>query len=456
MTATPRIVVAGTGSGVGKTTVATGLMAALTRRGLRVAGFKVGPDYIDPSYHTLATGMPPRNLDAFLCGPELMTPLLAHGASGADIAVVEGVMGLFDGASGTPGLASTAHVATLLDAPVLLVVDAGGMARSVAAMVHGYATFDPALRIAGVVVNRLGSPRHAHLVREALAPLGIPVVGTLMRDAGLDTPSRHLGLVPAGERGQRARTTVDALGTAVGNALDLDLVQALARAAPLLASTPWTPPAAVGSSARIAVAAGPAFTFTYTEHIELLTAAGGDVVPFDPLHDEQLPDGTDALYLGGGFPEVHSAELAANVALRAAVAAHAAAGRPIIAECGGLLYLCRTLDDRPQCGVLAADATTGSRLQLGYRTARAATATPWWPAGSQVRAHEFHHGTVRPGAGAAPAWHIGERAEGFVTGNVHASWLHTHWAATPDVARRFVAAAARSKPRANARAAQCV
>lgn len=438
----PRIVVAGTASGVGKTTVATGLMAALAGRGLRVAGFKVGPDYIDPSYHAVATGMPPRNLDAFLCGPELMAPLLAHGSSGADIAVIEGVMGLFDGASGTPGLASTAHVAALLDAPVLLVVDAGGMARSVAAMVHGFATFDPGVRIAGVVVNRLGSQRHAQLVREALDPLGIPVVGTLLRDAALETPSRHLGLVPAAERGRRARTTVDALGASVGDALDLDLVQALARAAPPLVTGPWTPPPSENASARIAVAAGPAFTFTYTENIELLAAAGGDVVRFDPLHDERLPDGTDALYLGGGFPEVHGTELAANVALRSAIAAHAAAGRPVIAECGGLLYLCRTLDGRPQCGVIAADATTGARLHLGYRTARVATATPWWPVDTQVRAHEFHHGTVSPVTGEAPAWQIGERQEGFVRGNVQASWLHTHWAATPDVARRFVAAAA--------------
>jgi cobyrinic acid a,c-diamide synthase len=441
----PRIVVAGTASGVGKTTVATGLMAALAEQGLRVAGFKVGPDYIDPSYHALATGMPPRNLDAFLCGPELMAPLLAHGASDAGIAVIEGVMGLFDGASGTTGLASTAHVATLLDAPVLLVVDAGGMARSVAAMVHGYATFEPAVRIAGVVINRLGSPRHAELVREALAPLGIPVVGTLLRDAGLETPSRHLGLVPAGERVQRARTTIDALGSSVGAALDLDLVQALARSAPPLACDPWAPPERGAGRAGIAVAAGPAFTFTYTENLELLSAAGGEIMRFDPLRDERLPDGTDALYLGGGFPEMHGAELAANVPLRSAVAAHAAAGRPIIAECGGMLYLSQTLDGHPQCGVIAADAMTEPRLHLGYRTAEVATATPWWSAGTQARAHEFHHAVLDPDASRTPAWQIGQRVEGFVARNLHASWLHTHWGAMPDVAHRFVATAA--KPR---------
>jgi cobyrinic acid a,c-diamide synthase len=443
VTSAPRIVVAGTASGVGKTTVATGLMAALTARGLRVAGFKVGPDYIDPSYHARATGMPPRNLDAFLCGPERMAPLLAHGATGADIAVVEGVMGLFDGASGTAGLASTAHVATLVDAPVLLVADAGGMARSVAAVVHGFASFDPAVRIAGVVVNRLGSPDHARLVREALAPLGIPVIGTLTRDAAIGTPSRHLGLVPAAERDRAADATIDALAAVVGDALDLDAVLALARGAASLPCTPWTPPETADVTARVAVAGGPAFTFTYTENLELLAAAGADVMAFDPLRDEALPEGTQALYLGGGFPEMHGEQLAANRPLRSAVAAHATAGMPVIAECGGLLYLCRTLDGHPQCGVLPADAAMGPRLRLGYRSARVVTPTPWWPADGRANAHEFHRCAVTPAAGADPAWRIGERAEGFVSGSVHASWLHTHWAATPEVAHRFVAAAGR-------------
>ena len=439
----PRVVVAGTASGVGKTTVAMGLMAALAARGTRVAGAKVGPDFIDPSYHALATGRPPRNLDPFLSGEDLVAPLFAHGAAGAEIAVIEGVMGLFDGASGTRGFASTAHVATLLDAPVLLVVDAGGMARSIAALVHGYATFDPAVRIAGVVANRVGSPRHTALLREALAPLGVPLVGSLPRTDALAAPSRHLGLVPAAERDPQARATVTAAGDMVAAHLDLEAVTALARSAPAVTAAPWAPPEPTAPAARprVAVAGGPAFTFTYTEHVELLAAAGADVVTVDPLDDAALPPGTAALVIGGGFPEVHAAALSANAPLRAAVAAHAAAGRPLLAECGGMLYLCRRLDGHPQCGVLPADAALRGRLHLGYRSATVATPTPWWPEGAQVHAHEFHHALVTPAAGAAPAWRMADRTEGFVTAGVHASWLHTHWTATPEVPVRVVAAA---------------
>ncbi|MGH8907269.1 MAG: cobyrinate a,c-diamide synthase [Egibacteraceae bacterium] len=436
------MVVAGTASGVGKTTVATGLMAALATRGLRVAGFKVGPDFIDPSYHALATGRPPRNLDAFLSGPELIAPLFIHGVAGADVAVIEGVMGLFDGASGRGELASTAHVAKLLDAPVLLVVDAGAMARSVAAMVHGYASFDPDLRVAGVVCNRVGSPGHAQLLREALEPLGIPLLGALRRDPALRSPSRHLGLVPVAERPAEARRTVADLGERLAAALDLDAVLALARTAPPLHSAGWTPAAsctvqdAAGAAPRrrVAVAGGPAFSFVYTENLELLRAAGAELLPLDPTRDEALPEGTQALYLGGGFPEAHADALSANVPLRRAVKAF---DGPVLAECGGLLYLCEELDGRPMCGVLPARAAMTERLTLGYREAEAVTGSALWRQGEKVRGHEFHYSTITPGAGPAPAWHLG-RLEGFVTRRVHASYLHTHWAATPHAAARFL------------------
>ncbi len=227
-----RIVVAGTSSGAGKTTVACGLIGALRARGLRVQGFKVGPDYIDPSYHALASGRPGRNLDAFLSGPELVAPLFRHGCAGADVAVVEGVMGLFDGASGRGELASTAHVAKLLQAPVLLVVDGSAMARSAAAIVHGFATFDPQLDIAGVVFNRVGSEHHEQLLRDAVAPLGVPVLGALRRDDAVVAPERHLGLVPAGEREPRAATALNTLAAAVERYTDVAGVDALARAAP--------------------------------------------------------------------------------------------------------------------------------------------------------------------------------------------------------------------------------
>jgi cobyrinic acid a,c-diamide synthase len=456
----PRLVVAGTHSGVGKTTVATGLAAAFAARGRRVAAFKVGPDFIDPSYHALASGRPGRNLDAFLCGPELVGPLFAHGAAGADLAVVEGVMGLFDGAAGAGELASTAQVAKLLDAPVLLVVDAGGMARSVAALVHGYATWDPGLRLAGVVLNRVASDRHEALLREALAPL--PVVAVLRRRAVLATPERHLGLVPAAERAAAAARTVAALGDALAAAADLDAVAAVADAAPPLAVTPWDPATALadagaldeggppGRPPRVAVAAGPAFTFVYQENLELLEAAGAELAGFDPTADGGLPAGCDALYLGGGFPETYGAALAANRPMRAAVRAFAAAGKPLVAECGGLLYLGRSLDGRPMCGVLPAEARMTGRLTLGYRRASAAGPSVLAARDQAVRGHEFHYSSLDPPAGPSPAWLLdgasgAARAEGFVAGGVHASYLHTHWAGQPGLPARLVAAAASAR-----------
>ena len=237
----PRVVIAGTSSGAGKTTVACGVIGALRARGQVVQGFKVGPDYIDPSYHALASGRPGRNLDAFLSGPELIEPLVRHGAAGADVAVVEGVMGLFDGASGRGELASTAHVAKLLDAPVLLVVDAASMARSAAAIVHGYRTFDPDVRVAGVIFNRVGSDHHEQLLRDALGDLGVPVLGALRRDERVATPERHLGLIPADEREARAREALDTLAEAAARYIDLDEVLRLARSAPERPGAPWSP-----------------------------------------------------------------------------------------------------------------------------------------------------------------------------------------------------------------------
>lgn len=439
---TARLVVAGTHSGVGKTTIATGLMASMAARGMRVAGFKVGPDFIDPSYHRIATGRPGRNLDAFLSGPELIAPLFAHGAAGCDIAVVEGVMGLFDGAAGRGELASTAQVAKLLRAPVILVVDARSMARSAAALVHGFATYEPRVRIAGVVLNRVASDTHETMLRDALAELDIPVMGVLRRRSELATPERHLGLVPAAERGTVARRTVVELGSAIAQGFDFAALLRTARSAPPLASASWNPTESkqVHAPVRVAVAAGPAFTFLYEENIELLRARGAEIVRVDPTTDETLPQ-ADALLIGGGFPETHGDVLAANEPLRLAVRAFAASGRPVVAECGGLLYLCRSLDGQPMCGVLDAMARMTERLTLGYRSATALAHSSLMPAGTRVRAHEFHYSVVEPSVGARPAWDLGGRAEGFVADNVHASYLHTHWAAFPWIADRIVAGA---------------
>ncbi|MEV7523645.1 cobyrinate a,c-diamide synthase [Streptomyces sp. NPDC091371] len=498
----PRLVIAAPSSGSGKTTVATGLMAAFSERGLAVSPHKAGPDYIDPGYHALATGRPGRNLDAFMCGPELVAPLFAHGAAGCDLALVEGVMGLYDGAAGRGELASTAQVAKLLRAPVVLVVDASSQSRSVAALVHGFASFDPQVRLGGVILNKVGSDRHEAMLREALEEAGMPVLGVLRRAPQVAAPSRHLGLVPVAERRADALAAVSALADQVRAGCDLDALMALARTAPALSCEAWSPSTALARSwgaapdpapqtpegldvadavrpagwiargaipappafeARwsgggapgagaapdrrpvVAVAGGAAFTFSYAEHAELLTAAGAEVVTFDPLRDEALPDGTAGLVIGGGFPEVYAPELSANEPLRAAVAAFAAAGGPVAAECAGLLYLARSLDGKPMCGVLDADARMSERLTLGYREAVAVSDSALAPAGTRLRGHEFHRTVIEPGAGAAPAWgftHPERRVEGFVQQGVHASYLHTHWAAEPSVALRFVEAAA--------------
>ncbi|MDX6720424.1 MAG: cobyrinic acid a,c-diamide synthase [Solirubrobacteraceae bacterium] len=453
----PRVVIAGTSSGAGKTTVACGLIGALRARGLRVQGFKVGPDYIDPSYHALASGRPGRNLDAFLGGPELIAPLVRHGGAGADVAVIEGVMGLFDGVSGRGELASTAHVAKLLDAPVLLVADAAAMARSAAALVHGYTTFDPDVNVAGVVFNRVGSDHHEQLLREAVVPLGVPVLGALRRDERVVAPERHLGLVPAGEREQRTRLALETLAGAVARHVDVAGIERLARAALAPAPGPcWSaePAAAPAGDARIAIARGPAFSFHYEENLELLAAAGGELAAFDPLLDEALPSDSGALILAGGFPEVFGEGLEANVPLRAEVAAFVAAGKPVLAECGGLLYLCGDLDGHAMCGAIPARASMTSRLALGYREAVAATATPWIDAGERVHGHEFHYSRVQfLDAGARAAWTLSargsQRSEGLVAGALQASYLHVHWAAHPRIALRF-ALAARAAQRAAA------
>jgi cobyrinic acid a,c-diamide synthase len=486
----PRLVIAAPGSGHGKTSVATGLLGALRQRGLTVSPHKVGPDYIDPGYHTLAAGRPGRNLDPWLVGEEQIAAMFAHGASTptvADIAVIEGVMGLFDGAgnheaSERDDFASTAHVARLLRAPVVLVVDASGVSASVAALLHGFATFDPGTRVGGVIFNQVGSDYHAHLLAAAAERTGVPVLGSVRRLDALAVPSRHLGLIPAAERGSDALAVVDALSAAIAASVDLDAVLQLARTAgPLPVAETQTADTreiqdpsmertvATRSPVTIAVAGGPAFTFGYAEHPELLAAAGAEVAVFDPLRDEKLPDGTAGLVIGGGFPEVHAAQLSANAALRSQVAALAKAGAPVLAECAGLLYLARSLDGQPMCGVLAIDAEMTGKLTLGYRDAVAVTGSALASVGSRVHGHEFHRTAIRtairasvgartePGAahGARPAdaapapapnawrWQArgGVAAEGFVQGGVHASYLHTHWNGVPGAADRIVAAA---------------
>lgn len=457
MVTLPRVLVAAPASGHGKTTIAVGIMAALARRGLVVAPAKVGPDYIDPGYHALATGRPSRTLDPWLVGEGRVAPLLARGAthpSPADVAVLEGVMGLMDGRLGGDGFASSAHVATLTRTPVVLVVDISSTSRTVAATVHGLATIDPALDVVGVVLNKAGTPRHGVEARRAVEGVGVPVWGVLPRDAAMHVPSRHLGLVPAAERGQTA-ATLDHIATVAEEHLDLDALLVAARTAPDLDAEPWDPGAAPAPHAApvVAVAGGRAFTFRYPETVELLEAAGARVVELDPARDEALPEGTSGLYLGGGFPEVHARTLATNRPLVQDIRDRVAAGMPTVAECAGLLYLAETLDDHPMVGAVPARSTMGSRLTLGYREATSTTDSVLGPAGTRVTGHEFHRTVTAPAAGHQAAWLLGDRPEGFAldpagTGRATlvASYLHTHWAGSPAVPVSFVAAAADWSP----------
>ena len=395
-------------------------------------------------------------------------------------------MGLYDGHIGGDGFASTAHVAALTGSPVILVVDISHASRSIAAVVLGMATYEPGIRIAGVVLNKAGSQRHSDEVRRALQPLGIPVLGVLHRDDGVTAPSRHLGLVPAAERPEAARS-LDHLAAKVAGAIDLEAVVRIARSAPALPAPAWSAFEALTGAARdtvggavgdavgdtavggqpgggdddtvrplVAVAGGRAFTFRYAETVELLEAAGCSVAQFDPTADDRLPEGTSGIYLGGGFPEVHAAELSSNAPMLRSLRTATAAGVPTVAECAGLLYLCRSLDGVPMVGAVDADAAMTPRLTLAYRRSTAASDSVLASAGTEVTGHEFHRTAItaaagadtqpRPtgsNAGAAPAWTSTAGPEGFVTGSVHASYLHTHWAGYPALAARFAARARR-------------
>ncbi len=450
MTTLPRVVLAAPGSGHGKTTLATGLMAALRAAELTVTGFKIGPDYIDPGYHLLATGRPGRNLDPYLCPPDQLRPLLLHGAATpepADVAVVEGVMGLFDGRIGGEGFASTAHVAALISAPVILVIDISQVSRTAAAIVHGLNTFDPGLRLSGVILNKAGSGRHATEISTAVEATGIEVLGVLPRDAGIEVPSRHLGLVPAAERAD-ATDAVSRLAARIAEHVSLTKIMRVAQSAGPLEEQPWDPSALVSPPGKarpvVAVAGGRAFTFRYAETEELLLAAGCRPVIFDPLTDMHLPRGAAGLYLGGGFPEVHATELSANGPLRAEIGAAVAAGMPTVAECAGLLYLCRSVEGASMVGALPADGSMNDRLTLRYRSLIADHDQLLAVAGARITGHEFHRTIIEPTFGERAAWLVDGEPAGFSADpaglgrpTLHASYLHVHWAGHPQLAQRF-------------------
>ena len=473
---TRRIVIAGTHSGVGKTTIALGLIVALRRRGLVVQPYKVGPDFIDPTHHARAAGRPCRNLDTWLMTPERMRDVFAGTAADADIAVIEGVMGLHDGIGYEDDRGSTAEIAKLLAAPVLLVVDAAGAARSISAMALGYRDLDPAVTLAGVLVNRVAGESHgvgtAAAIRNAT---GLPVLGALPRDAAIAIAERHLGLVPAVVSPTRKRGTLpdsvprlrvglttadrsddraEAAGDWIAKHVDLDRLLKIASAAPPIEHAPESPIIARSQpSPVIAVAQDEAFCFTYPENIEALIAAGATIAPFSPLHDTDLPPDTSGILLSGGFPEVHAATFVANDAMRTELRQAIAGGVPVYAECGGLMALTEAIVDRsgrefPMLGVLPGRAVMAERVTLGYRRAESIAASWLVPNGVVVPGHEFHYSRWHDRPADLPAAYRLSSAsrpgdawtEGACVGNIVASYVHLHFGGMPELAERFVAA----------------
>ena len=443
----PRIVLAGVSSGVGKTTVVTGLLRVLRDQGLAVQPFKVGPDYIDPGFHEKAAGRDSYNLDTWLVPEERLVSTFCTLAGDADLSVIEGVMGLFDG--GAAGVSSTAHIARLLQAPVVLVMNCRSMGQSAAAVALGYRDYAPDVEIAGVILNQLGSDNHEQIIREAMAGIGMPVLGALHRTDALQTPERHLGLTPVTE------TETDALiahmAETVGAGLDLAAIRSVAESAPpLFPETEET--ACENAPVRIGVAKDEAFTFYYPTSLSALAEKGAVLIPFSPLADETIPD-VDGLLFGGGFPEMFLEKLAANVSLKTSIKNARDAGMPIFAECGGLMYLCREIFDFEEkeyemVGLVPAVCRMQKKLQrVGYVTAKALRESILAQAGETLRGHEFHFSTMEPDASDFPwAYELmGSRQkeahrEGYAAGAVLASYLHINFDGSPAAADRFLSA----------------
>jgi cobyrinic acid a,c-diamide synthase len=454
------IAIAGERSGVGKTTVTLALLAALRRRHQTVQSFKVGPDYIDPMFHQYVTGRACRNLDPILTSDAYVRACFDRHSQTADCALIEGVMGLFDGASGTTDAGSTAQVAKLLNVPVVLILNCSSTSRSIAAIAHGYRTFDPQVQIAGVILNQVGSDRHLELLTAALSPLHLPILGVLRRRDDLHIPDRHLGLIPAGEL-TNLNLTLDRLADVGETCFDWE------RLLPLLTSQPSTPTTLtpllggagggfqidsnpdVATKVRLAIAKDAAFNFYYADNLDLLRDLGAELIEWSPLHDPQLPPDIQGLYFGGGFPEVFAETLAANQPAKEAVTAAITAGMPTYAECGGLMYLCdRIVDfnDRsyPMVGIFPTTAVMGKKLTLGYRQLTALQDSLLFNRGDRVWGHEFHRSTLTD-LPAQPLCSLeGYESnlifapEGWGKYQVQAAYTHLHFGARPDLPDRFL------------------
>ena len=448
----PRLVVAGISSGVGKTTVFVALCRALRARGLKVAPFKAGPDYLDPTYHARAAGAPSHTIDGWMMGREAVLETFTSVARQADIALIEGVMGLFDGASSTSEEGSTAQIAKWLRAPVVIVVDASGMARTLAAVAHGMTTFDPELAVMGILCNRVGSRRHLDILKEAVT--ATPVLGGLPKEPTLAFPERHLGLFTANEE-SAPEAIVNRWGELAAEWFDIDAMIAMARSAPPLEVAPPQERAAT-AACRIGFAFDDAFHFYYEDNLRRLRSLGAELMPFSPLADARLP-AVDGLYFGGGYPEAHAAALAGNVSMKAAIAAFAAANKPVYAECGGLMYLAqgiRTLDGKlhAMVGLIPGEAILHDRLQaLGYTEVDTIRPTILGPAGLRFRGHQFRYSALDLNSESVQRSYrlLSRRSgaaieEGYSSGSVLASYVHAHWASNPAVAEGFVRSCARA------------
>ncbi|MEZ7196159.1 cobyrinate a,c-diamide synthase [Pseudodesulfovibrio karagichevae] len=448
-------VIAGTHSGCGKTSISLGLMASLSRRGIRVQPFKCGPDFIDPGHHALACArdgrpVPSHNLDGWMLGEPANLDIFNRYAADSDVAVIEGVMGLFDGISGTGDAGSTAQMAKILGLPVILVVDARSMARSAAALVMGYADFDPEVTIAGVIFNRVGSPAHAELLREAMTLVpDVPVLGCLGRDEDISTPSRHLGLVTPDQDGPDL-SRYQRLADWVETGLDPDTL--LASVPEVEAVAPFEPVPRL-PKVTIGLARDNAFCFYYEENLRLLREAGARLVEFSPLHDTRLPEHLDGLYLGGGYPELYAFELGQNTRIRREIKEFCESGRPVYAECGGFMLLMNDIvtgrGRYAMAGVYPVRAEMGEKFRaLGYREILTREATTLGPEGTTARGHEFHYSSIQehPLENLHPVYALSGRKgpldtpEGFVTWNTLGSYVHLHFGSNPEIPRAFVQA----------------
>ncbi|MDJ0617931.1 MAG: cobyrinate a,c-diamide synthase [Calothrix sp. MO_192.B10] len=449
------LIIAGTSSGVGKTTVTISLLASLCRRGVRVQPFKVGPDYIDPMFHEYVTGRPCRNLDPVLTSETYVQQCFANHLQGVDYGLVEGVMGLFDGVQGggqdqqfPNHFASTAHIARLLNLPILLVIDCSRLSGSVAAIAHGYRTLDPRINIAGVVLNRVGSDRHLSLLENALSRMNLPILGVLRRQNNIQIPDRHLGLIPTDELPQ-LNTVIEQLADLGDSCFDWEKLLPLLRKEKDI-TNPQSKIQNPKSKIRIAIARDQAFNFYYQDNLDLLQQLGAELVYWSPLQDTELPANIQGMYFGGGFPEIFAPQLAANNNVREAIKTAILAGMPTIAECGGLMYLCQDIVDFEgkswsMVGILPSTSRMEKHLTLGYRRAIALEDSPLVSVDTTIYGHEFHRSSLVSTTDKALLQTYRYDSEEII-GNegwtnhlpIHASYIHLHWGARPEMPQRFL------------------